>query len=134
MPSPIRRALFASVLVALAGRPALAQHYQTDFPAEEFMARWQAVYDKIGPNGVAVAQGMPLTDGFQFPRQFNTFYYLSGIETVGAYIRLDGRTRTATVYLPPRNERLERNEGKVLSAADVDLVKRLFGADEVQPL
>ena len=134
MSSWIRRALFLSVLAALAERPVLAQHYQTDFPAEEFKARWAAVYEKIGPNGVAVAQGMPLTDGFQFPRQFNTFYYLTGIETVGAYIRIDGRTRTTTIYLPPRNERLERNEGKVLSAADVDLVKRLVGADDVQPL
>ena len=90
------------------------------------------MYERIGENAVAVAQGMPLTDGFQFPRQFNTFYYLSGIETPGAYIRLDGRTRTTTLYLPPRNERLERSEGKVLSANDVDLVKRLTGVDDVQ--
>lgn len=124
-----RRALF---LVALAASSANAQHYQTDFPPEEFKARWAAVYERIGDNSVAVAQGMPLTDGFQFPRQFNTFYYLSGIETPGAYIRLDGRTRTTTLYLPPRNERLERSEGKVLSANDVDLVKRLTGVDDVQ--
>ena len=39
--------------------------------------------------------------------------------------------RKVTLYLPPRNERLERSEGKVLSAADAELVKRLTGADEV---
>jgi len=122
-----------AVLLPLAS-PALAQNYQTDFPPEEFKARWAGVYERIGENAVAVAQGMPLTDGFQFPRQFNTFYYLSGIETPGAYLRLDGRTRTTTLYLPPRNERLERSEGRVLSANDVELVKRLTGVDDVQPL
>ena len=77
---------------------------------------------------------MPLTDGYTFPRQYNTFYYLSGIETPGAYLLFDGRTRKVTLYLPPRNERLERAEGKVLSADDAELVKRLTGVDEVLPL
>ena len=61
-------------------------------------------------------QGVPLTNGFTMPRQHNTFYYLCGIETPGAYLLLDGRTRKVTLYLPPRNARLERAEGKVLSA------------------
>ncbi len=63
---------------------------------------------------MAIVQGAPLARGFAFPRQSNEFYYLSGIETPGAYILLDGRTRKSTLILPPRNERLERNEGKVL--------------------
>ena len=102
------RQLFFSLAILLAAPPALAQHYQSDFPPEEFKARWARVFDCIGDGAVAVAQGMPLTDGYTFPRQYNTFYYLSGIETPGAYMRLDGRARTATLYLPPRNERLER--------------------------
>ena len=129
----VRTLVLAGFVAALA-EPALAQHYQTDFPADEFKARWAHVYDRLGESGVAVAQGMPLTDGFQFPRQFNTFYYLCGIETPGAYLRLDARARTATLYLPPRNERRERSEGKVLSADDAELVKRLTGVDDVQPL
>ncbi len=44
---------------------------------------------------------------------------------------LDGRKRKVTLYLPPRDERLERAEGKVLSAEDAELVKRLTGVDEV---
>jgi Xaa-Pro aminopeptidase len=134
-----RRTFAAAILAALhfgafAALPARAQHYQSDFPPEEWRARWQAVYDRIGDNAVAVVQGMPQTDGYQFPRQLNSFYYLSGIETAGAYLRLDGRKRLATLYLPLRNERLERAEGKVLSADDAELVKRLTGADEVQPV
>ena len=68
------------------------------------------------------------------PRQHNTFYYLSGIETPGAYLLLDGRTKKVTIYLPARNPRLEAAEGRVLSAEDAELVKRISGADEVRPL
>jgi Xaa-Pro aminopeptidase len=129
----MRHFFLSVVVVATAASPASAQHYQSDFPAEEFQARWAKLFDRVG-DGVAVVQGMPLTDGYTFPRQYNTFYYLSGIETPGAYLRFDGAARRATLYLPPRNERLERAEGKVLSAEDAELVKRLTGVDDVQPL
>ncbi len=125
------RLVAAALAWALFPALAPAQAYQTDFPPEEFRARWNAVLDRIGPEAVAVVQGVPLTNGYQLPRQTNSIYYLSGIETPHAYLRLDGRDRRVTLYLPPRNERLERSEGKVLSAADAELVKRLVGADEV---
>jgi Xaa-Pro aminopeptidase len=108
-----------------------APYHQTDFPPEEFKARWEVVFNKIGNQAVAVVQGTARTNGFIFPRQSNEFYYLSGIETPGSYLLLDGRTRKATLYLPARDARLESAEGKVLSAGDADLVKRLTGADEV---
>jgi Xaa-Pro aminopeptidase len=130
----IRRAALAVLFVMTAASAATAQHYQGDFPPEEFKARWQKVFDRIGDSAVAVVQGMPLTDGFTLPRQYNTFYYLSGIETPGAYLRLDGRSRRVTLYLPKRNEALERAEGRVLSAEDGELVKRLTGVDEVMPV
>ena len=100
----------------LAASQAAAQFYQSDFPPDEFKARWARVFDKIGPQAVAVLQGVSLTNGYIMPRQHNTFYYLCGIETPGAYLLLDGRTRKVTLYLPPRNAALERAEGKVLSA------------------
>ena len=108
-----------------------APYHQTDFSPEEFKARWEVVFNKIGNQAVAVVQGAPRTNGFIFPRQTNEFYYLSGIETPGSYLLLDGRTRKATLYLPARDARLESAEGKVLSAVDADLVKSLTGADEV---
>jgi len=89
------------------------------------------VYNKIGNQAVAVVQGTARTSGFIFPRQTNEFYYLSGIETPGSYLLLDGRTRQATLYLPARDARLESAEGKVLSAGDAELVKSLTGAHEV---
>jgi len=59
-------------------------------------------------------------------------YYLSGIETPNSYILLDGRTRRVTLLLPPKNERLERSEGKVLSASDTELVRQLTGVHDVR--
>lgn len=108
-----------------------AAWYQTDFPPEEFQARWNKVFDKIGPDAVAVLQGVSLTPGFTMPRQTNEFYYLCGIETPHSYLLLDGRRRQAVLYLPPRNPRLESAEGKVLSAEDAAFVKTLTGAGEV---
>lgn len=109
-----------------------AQHYQTDFPPEEFQARWDTLFDAIGDNSVALVQGGPAPRGFEYPRQTNTFYYLSGVETPHAYLWFDGRTREVTLFLPPRNERLERSEGVVLSAATEDLAKTLIGVHHVR--
>src|SRR5687768_13146933 len=75
----------APIAAALLFVPAAvaAQYHQTDFPAEEFRARHAQVFAKIGDNAVAVVQGVHQTEGFTLPRQHNTFYYLSGIETPG---------------------------------------------------
>ncbi|MGH7465412.1 MAG: aminopeptidase P N-terminal domain-containing protein, partial [Longimicrobiales bacterium] len=129
----IFRPLLLSLLaVSAVIQPAAAQHYQTDFPAEEFQARWARLFDAMGSDAVAVVQGMARTDGYIYPRQHNTLYYLSGIEVPGAYLLLDGRTRTTALYLPPRDERLERAEGRELSADDGDLIRRLVGVDAVE--
>ncbi|MBI3209680.1 MAG: aminopeptidase P N-terminal domain-containing protein [Candidatus Solibacter usitatus] len=119
-------ALFAAA--AFAQAPAW---YQTDFPPEEFRARWVQVFDKIGSESVLVMQGVAQTRGYVMPRQTNEFYYLCGLETPHSYLLLDGRDKKVRLYLPPRNERLERAEGKVLSAEDAAQVKKLTGADEV---
>jgi len=134
----MRRAtlLVGSLWVASGGASAQAPedpppHYQADFPREEFRARWARVYDAIGDQAEALVQGAPMVRGFVLPRQSNEFYYLCGVETPHSYLLLDGRTRKATLFLPARNARLERSEGRVLSAADVDLAKSLTGVDEV---
>ncbi len=128
-----RRSVFAVAALVSVIAPGLAagQHYQTDFPPDEFKARWARVFDRIGPDAVAVLQGVSLTNGYTMPRQHNSFYYLCGIETPGSYLLLDGGTRTVTLYLPPRNAQLERAEGKVLSAADATEVMRLTGVAAV---
>lgn len=130
----IQRVWWLAVIVLI--YPALsfgesAPPYQTDFPPEEFQARWKTVFDRIGNEAVAIVQGAPKANGFLLPRQSNEFYHLCGVESPHAYLLLDGRQRKITLYLPPRDERLERAEGKVLSAEDAEVVKRLTGVDEV---
>ena len=105
--------------------------FTTDFPPEEFAARRAKVYDAIGDNGIAIVQGAPSPAGYTRFRQSNEFYYLCGIEIPHAYLLLDGATRRASLYLPHRNEGRERGEGKVLSAEDGDLVRKLSGLDAV---
>lgn len=109
-------------------------HYQNDFPIEEFAARRTKVYDAIGNNAIAVIQGAKGLAGFSVFRQSNEFYYLSGIESAHAYLLLNGRSRKSTLYLPHRNEGREQGEGKVLSAEDAELVRKLTGIDNVRGL
>ncbi len=89
------------------------------------------MFAAIGDVAIAIVQGYPKVSGFVFPRQTNEFYYLCGIETPESYLVLDGRTRKATLFLPARDERVERSAGWILSAADAELAKQITGAAEV---
>ncbi len=40
-----------------------ALHFQSDFPPAEFAARWSKIYDRIGPQSVALVQGNGLKGG-----------------------------------------------------------------------
>jgi Xaa-Pro aminopeptidase len=105
--------------------------FTTDFQPKEFAARRSKIYDSIGEGGLALVQGAPSPAGYVRFRQTNEFYYLCGIESPHAYLLLNGAQRTATLYVPHRNEGRERGEGKVLSAEDAELIKRLSGVDAV---
>ena len=48
-----------------------------------------------------------------------------------AYLLMDSRKQTTCLYLPHRNARRERGEGKKMSAEDAELVMELTGVDEV---
>jgi Xaa-Pro aminopeptidase len=109
-------------------------YYQTDFTAQEFGARRAAIYDAIGRQSLAVVQGASGLPGFSVFRQSNDFYYLTGVESAHAYLLLNGRTRTATLYLPHRDAGRENSEGKTLAAEDSTLVKQLTGIEQVRPL
>ncbi len=131
----LTRIKFIWLSLALLCATAYAQEgfplFTTDFPPEEFAARRVEVYKVIGENGVAVLQGAPSPAGYTRFRQSNEFYYLCGIEVPHAYLLLDGATKRTSLYLPHRNEGRERAEGKMLSAEDADLIKRLSGVDAV---
>jgi Xaa-Pro aminopeptidase len=125
------RLLAAALLVA---SPAQAQHeYQADFTADDFRARREAIYDAIGSN-IAVIQGAADVQGFINFRQSNTFYYLSGLETPGSYMLLDGDSGTTTLYLPHRDPERERSEGPKISWEDHELVSEITGVEAVRPI
>jgi Xaa-Pro aminopeptidase len=105
-----------------------AQDYQAHFPPEEFQARWARVFDKIGPEAVAVLQGAPDPGGFVYPRQSNNFYYLCGVENPFSYLLLDGQTKKVTLYLSGRG--IGQGD-RVLSLNNVDRAKQLTGVNDV---
>jgi Xaa-Pro aminopeptidase len=107
--------------------------FSTHFPQEEFTERRQRVYDQIGDQAIAVLAGAPSPDGYEHFRQYNSFYYLTGVEAPHAYLILDGQKREATLYLPARDERREYGEGKVLAAEDETIIRENIGIDQVKP-
>ncbi|MCU0650329.1 MAG: Xaa-Pro aminopeptidase [Gemmatimonadaceae bacterium] len=131
------RCLAATLLLLLTPKVSAAQEahgYQTDVTPSEFSARRARIYDAIGERGIAIVQGATGVPGFSVFRQANDFYYLCGVESAHAYLLLNGRTRTTTLYLPHRDEARERGEGKVLSAEDAPLVRQLTGIEQVRAL
>src|SRR6516165_2975096 len=121
--------LLAGAALAQEGFPL----FTTDFPPEEFAARRAKVYEAIGADAFAVVQGAPVPAGYTRFRQSNDFYYLCGIEVPHAYLFLDGASKKATLFLPPRNEGRERDEVKMLSGVDAvastdALAERIEGA------
>jgi Xaa-Pro aminopeptidase len=107
--------------------------FQSDFAAAEFANRRERVMQAIGSDAVALLQGAPPTGGAEVFRQWNDFYYLTGIETPHAYLLIDGVERTSTLYLPPRDERLEKSDGPLPSCEDVDFVCEKTGVQRVRP-
>jgi Xaa-Pro aminopeptidase len=105
--------------------------FTQEFPPAEFRARREKAYDALGGRALALVQGAPSPVGYVRFRQSNEFFYLCGIESPHSYLLLDSARRTASVYLPHRNERREASEGKLLSAEDAELVKQLTGIDAV---
>ncbi len=136
MRSPRSWCLAVCVLLAVPSEgSAQEKHaYQSDFTAAEFAARRAKIYDAIGTQAIAVVQGASGVPGFSVFRQSNDFYYLCGVESAHAYLLLNGRSRTATLYLPHRDAGRERSEGKILSVEDSALVTRLTGVTQVKGL
>jgi Xaa-Pro aminopeptidase len=123
--------LAAAFIAALAWTGHAQRPLFTDaFPASEFEAHRTALFAQIG-DAVAVIQGATELPSYLRFRQSNHFYYLTGVEAPRALLLLDGRTRSTTLFLAPRNERMERSEGPVLVPGDE--AARLTGIPSVRP-
>ncbi len=98
-----------SILLLLAALPAAAQPVFTNvFPPDEYAARRHRVMEKIG-EGVAILQGTTERPGEQPLRQSNQFFYVCGVVEPRAILVIDGKSRTSTLFLNPRNERREQS-------------------------
>jgi len=109
-------------------------YYQKDFPPEEFQQRRHAIMDRIGAQASAVIGGAGSTGAFDYFRQTNEFYYLTGVEVPHAYLRIDGATRRSTLYLPHHDPKHERSEGGQLHCDLPEAVSALTGMEVIAPL
>lgn len=109
MPARVVGLILVALVAAARGQPL----FTPLLPPEEFAARRERVFDAIG-DALAVIQGAAERPGYVRFRQNNHFFYLTGVEVPRAILLLDGRARTATLFLPSRDERRERSEGPVL--------------------
>lgn len=110
-----------------AGQPPL---FTDALPLEEFAARRAKVMAAIG-DGVAVVQGAAEVPAYRRFRQSNQFFYLTGVEVPRAIVLVDGRAKTTTLFLQPRDERWERSEGPILVPGEE--AARVAGVDAALP-
>ena len=102
------------------------------FPRKEFSARRERLLDAIGTGAVAIIQGAPPVRAFQLFRQTNEFHYCCGVEIPQAYLVLDGRDRTARLFIPRRPQGRVDEFGPP-STEDADRIVAVTGVDEVAP-
>lgn len=127
--------LLATVLLGLtcvssASAQAPPPLFTDALPKQEFAERRARVMQAIG-DGVAVLQGATETAAYERFRQSNQFFYLTGVEVPRAILVIDGRAKSSTLYLMPRNERMERSEGPLLTPGAE--AQRLTGIEKVAP-
>jgi Xaa-Pro aminopeptidase len=110
-----------------------ALRFHSDFSTEELIARRQKIASAMG-NGVAVLAAATEIPGFDFVRQTNDFYYLTGVETPHAYLTLDATTAKSILYLAPLDEKHEKTDGPSLCDCDGDFIRSRAGIDEVRSI
>ena len=89
------------ILFMAVANTVFAQDMWKYFTPDDFAKRRAKVFEQIG-EGVAILQGAELPEGFIKFRQDNNFFYLTGVEVPNATLMLDGKTKTATLFVPDR--------------------------------
>ena len=129
----MRRFIAVALLITAAAIGAAAQkqpYFTQGFSRQEFARRRTELMKTIGPNAVAVLRGNEGMRGYVTFRQGNDFFYLTGVETPGAILLLDGGSGQATLFLPPKDEAREQREGAVL--APDDITRQLTGISDIR--
>jgi Xaa-Pro aminopeptidase len=128
-------AVVAGVLLSVDGRghAQAGRAFTTNFTLQEFAARRARVYEAIGPQAVALIQGLPTVHSSAVFRQSNEFFYLSGVVAPQALLLMDGASKRSTLYLPKQNASRAATEGELLSSDDPVKTAAMTGVDEVKP-
>lgn len=128
--------MLATAVAVVASLPAgLAQAgrtFTTNFTPQEFASRRAKIYEAIGPDAVAVMQGLPSVHSSAIFRQSNEFFYVSGVVVPQAMLLMDGRAKRSILYLPKQNVSRAAVEGDLLSSDDPAATARITGVDEVK--
>ncbi len=103
-----RRLLGGFLLLALAAGPLAAQ--RVGFSKDEFLRRRQALRDRA-KDGIIVLFGLDVPPEGTAPRQDNDFFYLCGVEDLGAILTLNARTGETNLFLPRQSPREEMISG-----------------------
>jgi Xaa-Pro aminopeptidase len=106
--------------------------FTANFTVKEFADRRAKIYDAIGPDALAVMQGLPSVHSSAIFRQSNEFYYVSGVVVPQALLLMDGATRRSILYLPKQNVSRAAVEGDLLSSDDPVATAKITGVDEVR--
>ncbi|HEY6961014.1 MAG TPA: Xaa-Pro aminopeptidase [Gaiellaceae bacterium] len=99
--------------------------------AAELGDRRSRLLDRLPDDAIALVRGARPGAASRRFRQTNDFWYLTALETPGAYLVLDGRSRAATLYVPHRDPLRERPDGPSPSAEDADEIQASTGIDRV---
>ena len=78
-----------------------AQEMFKYFTPDDFAKRRAKVMEQIG-DGIAILHGAELPEGYIPFRQDNNFFYLTGVEIPNAKLILDGKTKSAILFVPDR--------------------------------
>lgn len=107
--------------------------FTTNFTVKEFADRRAKIYAAIGPDAVALMQGLPSVHSSAIFRQSNEFFYVSGVVVPQALLLMDGTTKRSILYLPTQNVSRAAVEGDLLSSDDPAATAKITGVDEVKP-
>lgn len=106
--------------------------FSRDFTHEEFRRRRQTLAGQVGPDAHVLIAGAPSQPGLH-ASQDATFYYFTGLDVLQAYVLIDGKDGTSTLFLPTRDD-MDADQNDRVGFEDADLVRRRLRVDAVKPL
>ncbi len=110
----------------------LGRHFLGDFTPEEFRGRREKILEGLPPGSVVVVAASPHADDHSLFRQNNDFAYLCGVLSPHAYLLLDSRKGSTTLFLSHQSKTLEQREGKLPSPECADDVRKLSGIEDIR--